>query len=405
MTRRIVVLIAVVSAVTLLSAQEYQPTCRMCPGTYIAKSEIDAYAKRAIAQNIVDQQIRAVDIGKANLGVGVVYRGRQTAAEPNIAEHDLISELYHVIEGSATLVLGGDLAGKERRPATARTVRVQNGPGNNAKSMRDPVAYNLSAGDVVVIPAGTGHQFTRIDQPITYLMVRFDPDKIVGVKTEADSKADLQTSGVETPEEQKREAAKFAHLEKEYAPTCRLCPGTYVPWSEIMAYAWRARANQFVDQQVRQVDIGKVNVGVGVVHRGRLASPENNVAEHDLISELYHVIDGSATLKLGPDLVGKERRPATQTTVRLLNGPGNNARDIRNGVSHELKKGDVVIIPAGTGHQFTRIDDHITYLMVRIDPDKVTPRKTQADSMADLATDGRELAGGGAGAVATPSPR
>ena len=404
MGKGIFVLTAVVGAVALLSAQEYAPSCKMCPGTYIAKSELDAYAKRAIAQKLVDQQVRAVDIGKSNLGVGIVYRGR-TATPEAIAEHDLVSELYHIIEGSATLALGGDIVGKERRPASAKTVRVQNGPGNNVKSMRDPVSYNLSAGDVVIIPAGTGHQFLRIDQPITYLMVRFDPDKIVGVKTEADSKADLQTTGVETPEEQKREAAKFAHLEKEYQPTCRLCPGSYVPWSEIMAYTWRAKANQFVDQQIRQVDIGKVNVAAGVVHRGKLANPENNVAEHDLISELYHVIDGSATLKLGPDLVGKERRPAAQTTVRLLNGPGNNAKEIRNGVSYDLKKGDVVIIPAGTGHQFTRIDDHINYLMVRIDPDKVTPHKTQADSMADLATEGRELAGGGAGATATPSPR
>jgi hypothetical protein len=38
-------------------------------------------------------------------------------------------------------------------------------------------------------------------------------------------------------------------------------------------------------EQIRQVDIGKVNVGIGVVHRGKLANPENNVAEHDLISE------------------------------------------------------------------------------------------------------------------------
>ena len=91
--------------------------------------------------------------------------------------------------------------------------------------------------------------------------------------------------------------------------------------------------------------------------------------------------------------------------MRLLNGPGNNAKDIRNAVSYDIKAGDVVVIPAGTGHQFTRIDDHITYLMVRADPDKVTPHKTQADSMADLATDGRRFAGGGAGAVATPVPQ
>ena len=40
----------------------------------------------------------------------------------------------------------------------------------------------------------------------------------------------------------------------------------------------------------------------------------------------------------------------------------------------------VVVIPAGTGHWFTRIDDHIDYLMVRIDPDKVTPLKSEAQS-------------------------
>ena len=73
----------------------------------------------------------------------------------------------------------------------------------------------------------------------------------------------------------------------------------------------------------------------------------------------------------------------------MLNGPGNNAASIRNGVSHQLKAGDVMIIPAGTGHWFTKIDDHITYLMVRIDPDKVTPHKDEAASQADLAGGGR----------------
>ena len=190
--------------------------------------------------------------------------------------------------------------------------------------------------------------------------------------------------------------------QREYAPTCKMCPGTYIPNSEIQAYVKRGIANQLTDQQIRQVDIGKANVGVAVVYRGKINNPNANVAEHDLVSEVYHVIDGSATLVLGPDLIGKERRPADETTVRLLNGPGNNAKAIRNGVSYELKAGDAVVIPAGTGHQFTRIDDHITYLMVRVDPDKITPHKTEADSKADLATDGRATAGGGAGAASSP---
>jgi mannose-6-phosphate isomerase-like protein (cupin superfamily) len=182
--------------------------------------------------------------------------------------------------------------------------------------------------------------------------------------------------------------------EKEYPPTCKMCPGTYVPNAEIQSYIKRGIANQLIDQQVRQVDIGKANVGVAVVYRGKLTNPQPAVAEHDLVSEVYHIIDGSATLVLGPDLVGKERRPSTETTVRLLNGPGNNAKTIRNGIAHQIKAGDVVVIPAGTGHQFTKIDDHVTYLMVRIDPDKVTPHKTEADSKADLLTDGRSTSGG-----------
>ena len=196
--------------------------------------------------------------------------------------------------------------------------------------------------------------------------------------------------------------AALSAQEKEYRPTCNMCPGTYVASTEVQAYVQRAIANRLTDQQVRQVDIGKANVGVAVVYRGKLANPNAAVAEHDLVSEVYHVLDGSATLVLGPDLVGKERRPSAETTVRLLNGPGNNAVAIRNGVAHELKPGDVVVIPAGTGHQFTKIDDHISYLMVRIDPDKVTPHKTEADSKADLLTDGRNTAGGGAGAAPTP---
>ena len=196
--------------------------------------------------------------------------------------------------------------------------------------------------------------------------------------------------------------AALSAQEKDYQPTCKMCPGTYVPNSEVQAYVKRAIANKLTDQQIRQVDIGKANVGIAVVYRGKIDNPNAVVAEHDLVSEVYHVLDGSATLVLGPDLVGKERRPAAETTVRLLNGPGNNSKAIRNGVAHELKAGDVVVIPAGTGHQFTKIDDHISYLMVRVDPDKVTPHKTEADSKADLLTDGRNTAGGGAGAAPTP---
>ena len=173
-------------------------------------------------------------------------------------------------------------------------------------------------------------------------------------------------------------------------PTCRMCPATYIDKSEVDAYVKKAMAEKLTDQQMRDVEIGKAHIGVGVVHRPRLtAPPPDSVAEHDLVSEVYHVISGSGTLVTGPDLVGKQRRPADLETVRLFNGPGNNAASIRNPVSREIKTGDVVVIPAGTGHYFSRIDDHITYLMIRVDPDKVTPIKDEAASKAYLSKPAR----------------
>src|SRR6202041_2311555 len=160
---------------------------------------------------------------------------------------------------------------------------------------------------------------------------------------------------------------------------------TYITGEEIQAYLKRAPADAVVtDQQVRAVDVGRSHVDIGVVYRNKTAG--GAVAVHDLVSEVYHVIDGSATLVLGSDITDVKRRPGDDRAVQLLNGPGGNGASIRNGVTYQLKPGDVVIIPAGTGHWFTKIDDHISYLMVRIDPDKVTPLKDEAASKADLAS-------------------
>jgi mannose-6-phosphate isomerase-like protein (cupin superfamily) len=182
--------------------------------------------------------------------------------------------------------------------------------------------------------------------------------------------------------------AVLALSAQESRPSCERCSATYVPAAEMEAYLKRAparaEATGVADQQVRAVDIGKSNVDVAVVYRPKLTA-RSPVAEHDLVSEVYHIMDGEATLVTGWDIVGAERRPGTNNNVRNLNGPGSNGTSIRNGVEHHLKAGDVIVIPAGVGHWFTKIDDHIRYLMIRVDPDKVTPLKDEAESKRDLA--------------------
>lgn len=169
-------------------------------------------------------------------------------------------------------------------------------------------------------------------------------------------------------------------------PSCQLCEATYIPAPELAAYEAIGRASGITDQQVRSVDVGKSNVQIALVHRGRLESPApQSVASHDFVTEVYYILSGSGTNITGPRMQNAEQRPADNRAVRFLNGPGKNAAAIDDPVSQELQAGDVLVIPAGTGHQFTRIDDHITYLMVRVDPDKLVALMDEADSRAYLA--------------------
>ena len=153
---------AVLFAQEKINPTDPQPTCKMCPGTYIPAAELEAYTQKAMAENLVDQQVRSIDIGKARIGIGVEYRKKLDKPGANsVAEHDQISEVYRILDGSATLVLGPDITNRQRRPATQRTVVEYNGPGNNGADIKNGVAYNIKAGDMVVIPAGTGHWFTK----------------------------------------------------------------------------------------------------------------------------------------------------------------------------------------------------------------------------------------------------
>lgn len=175
---------------------------------------------------------------------------------------------------------------------------------------------------------------------------------------------------------------------QEMKPTCHQCSATYIGREELDAYFQRAPSravNSVADQQVRAVDIGKSHVDIGVVYRNGVQAEGSAVAEHDQVSEVYYILDGKGTLVTGSDIVGWKPRPSSNENVRLLNGPGGNGSSIRNGATYELKPGDVIVIPAGVGHWFTKVDDHLRYIMVRIDPDKVTPLKDEAASKADLA--------------------
>ena len=133
---------AVMVAQSKINPTDPQPTCAMCPGYYIPASELQAYTNKAVAEKLIDQQVRDVEIGKAHIGIGMVHRGKLDGPLPNsVAEHDQVSEVYHVIDGSATLVVG---PGHHQPAAPARHAadgpRVQR---TRQQWLRDPERADL----------------------------------------------------------------------------------------------------------------------------------------------------------------------------------------------------------------------------------------------------------------------
>ncbi len=129
------------------------------------------------------------------------------------------------------------------------------------------------------------------------------------------------------------------------------------------------------DRQIKVVDLGKYNVGVGVLYRGatkeKPGAPVTGIA-HTQVTEVYYIISGSGTLVTGGTIVGAKPLSPDSEVVKVAVGPSLNGT-FQGGQRRKVSAGDVVIIPPGVLHGWTEIEDHVTYLSVRPDADHVLP--------------------------------
>ena len=81
-----------------------------------------------------------------------------------------------------------------------------------------------------------------------------------------------------------------------------------------------------------------------------------HVEVHEKETDVFYVTDGSATFVTGGTMVGGKNT-----------SPGQMAgTNIQGGETHQLTKGDVIVIPAGIPHWFKEVPQSITYYVVKV---------------------------------------
>ena len=134
-------------------------------------------------------------------------------------------------------------------------------------------------------------------------------------------------------------------------------PGKYISAAE-----WRKRLD--ADKPALGVVAGQsVAVVPPFLVRRRIDGP-NNASVHTKegdgqdVTEVYYILEGTGTY----------------TTGGTMPDPKNRTAGIKGGEANNIAPGDVIVIPPGTAHWFSKINDHITYIEARF-PGDVTKGK------------------------------
>lgn len=93
----------------------------------------------------------------------IEYRTAVAAA----AVHETEAELFYVIDGGATMVVGGQLTESQRTNAQNLT----------GKAITGGVSQKVTKGDFMLVPAGSPHWFSAIDGTITLMSLHLPVQK------------------------------------------------------------------------------------------------------------------------------------------------------------------------------------------------------------------------------------
>jgi len=133
-------------------------------------------------------------------------------------------------------------------------------------------------------------------------------------------------------------------------------PGKYIPSTQ-----WK-----------RMLDGDKPALGIVAGQAARVVDPfvirrrvdgPNNASVHTKdgdgqdVTEVYYILEGTGSY----------------TTGGTLPDPKNRTAGIKGGQTNDIKPGDIIIIPPGTAHWFSKINGQVTYIEARFPGNVLNP--------------------------------
>jgi mannose-6-phosphate isomerase-like protein (cupin superfamily) len=105
-------------------------------------------------------------IGGAGMELRVAIQHENNTTAANAEIHDASDDVYYVLDGTATLTLGGTLeSAKEIEPGEWRGPKIVGGQ-----------KVEIAKGDLIVVPRGTPHHRSTANQDFTMILIKVFAD-------------------------------------------------------------------------------------------------------------------------------------------------------------------------------------------------------------------------------------
>ena len=170
---RIFPIAAFMAVATSIAAAQAPPP----PAVDVSAADIRAFLNKLPKDRISDLPIRVADVGGYKVGVYGVFRPK--ASVQDAIRHDTtVSEIYYMLEGSATLVTGGTMVDERSSGISPNTKR----PNFRGSRIEGGVSRRVVPGDVIIIPGRVPHWWSNLDSDIQYLIYRPDPEGLQRIK-------------------------------------------------------------------------------------------------------------------------------------------------------------------------------------------------------------------------------